>query len=42
MAADNGGERLYSTGEIVLTMILASLSIIVPVIAGTIYYLVWL
>jgi hypothetical protein len=42
MSSDDGGDRLYSSGEIALAMILASLSIILPVLAGTVYYLGWL
>jgi hypothetical protein len=42
MSSNDGGDRLYSTGEIALAMILASMSIVLPVLAGTIYYLGWL
>ena len=42
MSTNSGGDRLYTTGEIALAMVIASLSIIVPVIGGLIYYIGWL
>jgi hypothetical protein len=42
MSSNEGGDRLYTTGEIVLSMVIASLSIIIPVLIGTVYYLGWL
>lgn len=42
MSTNEGGDRLYETNEIVLTMLIAAASIVIPVIMGAIYYLGWL
>lgn len=42
MSAENDEDRLYSTGEIALSMIIVTVVMLVPLIAGTVYYIGWL
>lgn len=42
MSSNEGGDRLYTTGEIALSMVIVSIVLLVPVIAGTIYYVGWM
>lgn len=35
-------DRHYSTGEIALSMVIVAVVMMIPLLAGTIYYLTWL
>lgn len=42
MSKSEGGSRHYTTGETALPMIIVAIVILLPVIAGAIYYVGWL
>lgn len=42
MSSNEGGDRLYTTGEIALSMVIVSIVIMLPVIAGAVYYVGWM
>lgn len=42
MMENENGNRLYTTGEIALTMGIVVLIILIPVVIGAIYYFIWL
>jgi len=42
MSESEGGSRHYTTGEIALPMIIVAIVILLPVIAGAIYFVGWL
>lgn len=42
MSSGNDENRHYSTGEIALSMIIVTAVMLIPLLAGTIYYIGWL
>ncbi|MFB6347108.1 MAG: hypothetical protein ABEK50_15400 [bacterium] len=42
MSSEEDSDRHYSTGEIALSMIIVTVVMLLPLIAGGIYYIGWL